>query len=293
MQQRSIRKDAWAVFAPLLLKLAVDFVIESIIVAVCYLQYLPEVNGNAISSERMNEIMVEITEMIYPYMTEIAAFSALVSIPFLLIMMNGDKHKEKKLGVVWSKKAPLLKYGYVAIMGAAFSLGLNNILLLSNLAEYSESYQETAEMLYAPSFPVQILCVGIVIPIAEELIFRGLIYRRMRQNVSMIQAMIFSSLIFGFYHGNSVQFIFAACAGMILSYVYEKYGSIKASMIGHMLINMMSLVLTEEDVFTWIFSNMTRMAVITIGCAAIASTMFVCIRGIESKAEEVENVTKQ
>lgn len=273
----------WDIFGPLVLKTVVALIVESIITMVLCMARVAEDLTTAMTQEQIVSIANEITVEMYQYITEITAFSALVTIPFLAIMMNSDRNKEKKAGLIPNKKAPWKEYLYVIGISIPFSLGLNNILLLSNLAEYSEAYQETSEILYSPSFPVQILCVGIIIPIMEEMIFRGLIYRRMRRNVSMVKAMIFTSLMFGLYHGNSVQFIYALLSGLLLSYMYEKYGSLKAPVLAHMLMNIVSCALTEVDVFTWIFSDMMRVAVITILCAAIASTMFLFIRRIEEK----------
>lgn len=273
----------WDIFGPLVLKTVVALIVESIITMVLCMARVAEDLTTAMTQEQIVSIANEITVEMYQYITEITAFSALVTIPFLAIMMNSDRNKEKKAGLIPNKKAPWKEYLYVIGISIHFSLGLNNILLLSNLAEYSEAYQETSEILYSPSFPVQILCVGIIIPIMEEMIFRGLIYRRMRRNVSMVKAMIFTSLMFGLYHGNSVQFIYALLSGLLLSYMYEKYGSLKAPVLAHMLMNIVSCALTEVDVFTWIFSDMMRVAVITILCAAIASTMFLFIRRIEEK----------
>ena len=53
-----------------------------------------------------------------------------------------------------------------------------------------------------------------------------------------------------------------------------------------MLMNIVSCVLTDINGFTWMFVKPIRMAVITIVCAAIASTMFLFIRDIDEKPEE-------
>ena len=70
----------------------------------------------------------------------------------------------------------------------------NNLLLLSNLSEVSEGYKQASEMLYTPSLPVQIICLGIVIPIMEELIFRGLLFKCLREVMPMVPAVIYSAL---------------------------------------------------------------------------------------------------
>ena len=87
----------------------------------------------------------------------------------------------------WSYTAKKAAFGkYILIVGISIpvALGVNNLLLLSNLSEVSEGYKQASEMLYTPSLPVQIICLGIVIPIMEELIFRGLLFKRLREVIA-------------------------------------------------------------------------------------------------------------
>ena len=166
---------------------------------------------------------------------------------------------------------------------------MNNIVLFSDLAAYSELYQETAEVFYANEFIVQIVCLGVISPIAEELIFRGLIYNRMKRGSrTPVPAMIFSSFMFGFYHGNIVQTIYGCLSGMLLAYLYEKYGSIKAPILAHITMNMVALILTEVNVFVWMFKDIIRMGIITVACAAIASSVFLLIKKIDEKPLKCE-----
>ena len=288
MRQRSLVKRLWEILGPLILVRIIAFIVQFIVISIYSFRRMPEyIIDNTFSQEQITELTMEIMEGVYPYLTEIAALSALVAIPFLLVMMRRDYKKEQLAGIVQNKKASLTKYVLVLGISIPFSLGLNNILLLSNLAEYSEAYQQAAESLYTPSLPVQIVCVGMIIPIMEELVFRGLIYKRMRRNATFFRAAMYSCLFFGFYHGNAVQFIYAVLCGLLLAYLYEKYGSLKAPVLAHMCMNIVSCVLTEADVFTWMFSRTIRMAVITTACAALASAMFVLIRQIEERADLV------
>ena len=78
----------------------------------------------------------------------------------------------KENGVTPQKKAAFEKYILIVGISIPVALGVNNLLLLSNLSEVSEGYKQASEMLYTPSLPVQIICLGIVIPIMEELIFK-------------------------------------------------------------------------------------------------------------------------
>lgn len=288
MQQKSFGKMIWEVVSPLLVYMGVTFVVETIIIMCYYMQCLPELVSAMESEEALMEFVLEMAARVYDYAVEITAITSIVALPFLIWMKKRDLKKETAAGIVPNKKAPLSKYILIAGISIPLAIGLNNILTLSNLAEYSVSYQETAEALYTPALWVQILCLGMIVPIAEEYIFRGLIFKRMRRNSSPVRAIISSALFFGLYHGNSVQMIYGSLCGLLLAYLYEKYGSMKAPIFAHMLMNIVAVVLTDVGGFTWMFVKPIRMAVITIACAAVASTMFLFIRDIQEKAKEDE-----
>lgn len=284
MQQTNIRNRTWELFGPIILKVVVSLLVESLVVAVFTMKYLP----NASASMSMEQLMAYVEEDVYKYIVEITAISALATIPFLILMRSNDRKKENAMGLVQNNRAALSKYVYVAVISIAFSLALNNLVLLSDLAEYSIAYQETAEVLYSPSLMVQILCLGIITPIMEEYIFRGLIFKRLRNRFSVRRAIVSSALFFGIYHGNLVQMIYGTLSGILLAYLYEKYGSLKAPILAHMLMNTVACILTEVDVFTWIFSEKIRVASITIGCAAIVSIMYLYIQKIEEKPQVLQ-----
>ena len=193
MQQRDVRNRTWELFGPIILKVVVSLLVEAIVVAVFTMKYLPD----ASASMSMEQLMAYVEADVYKYIVEITAISALATIPFLILMRSNDRKKEKAMGLVPNNRAPLSKYVYVAVISIVFSLALNNIVLLSDLAEYSIAYQEAAEALYSPSLIVQILCLGIVTPIMEEYICRGRIFKRLRNRLPVARAIISSALFFG------------------------------------------------------------------------------------------------
>lgn len=287
MQQGDIRKRIWELFSPIAVKIAVGLMVEVAVIAVFYLKYMPDLSAAA-SAEQSMEIYLKVTDEVYKYIVEITAVSALATMPFLILMRQSDKRKENVMGLVPNNKAPFSKYVYVVGISIAFAVALNNILLLSDLASYSIAYQEASEALYTPSLAVQIVCLGIITPIMEEYIFRGLVFKRLRCRYSARRAIVTSALFFGMYHGNLVQTIYGTLSGILLGYLYEKYGSLKAPVLAHMMMNIVACLLTEADVFTWMFSETTRMAIITVGCASIASIMFLYIQKIEEKPQMLQ-----
>lgn len=286
MQQRNLGKQMWELFSPILVYFIVGVVVETIVFCVYYFLKMPAHIDTIQTMEDFMKVYMDMVEEVLQYSTEIAALSAACTIPVFIWMTRRDARKEAALGIVQNKKAPLTKYVLVAGISIPLSLGLNNLILLSNLAEYSEAYQKAAETLYMPSLPVQILCVGIVIPIMEEYLFRGLIFKRIRRYTPARYAILFSAVFFGVYHGNLVQMIYGTICGVLLAWLYEKYGSIKAPILAHILMNIVVCIMKEADAFTWMFSKTMRMAAITVGCAALASIMFLLIQKIEETEPE-------
>ncbi|HUT51173.1 MAG TPA: CPBP family intramembrane glutamic endopeptidase [Alphaproteobacteria bacterium] len=78
-----------------------------------------------------------------------------------------------------------------------------------------------------------ILIGGILAPLAEEIIFRGLLYGWLRRFWRILPATLLSAAIFGLIHG-VIPVIFAAfVVGLALAYVYERTGSLWTPAIVH------------------------------------------------------------
>ena len=175
-------------------------------------------------------------------------------------------------------KAFLRRYWMVVCISIAFAVGLNSILLVADIARYSKAYQEAAASLYAPPLWQQILYSGILIPIIEEMVFRGGIYRLMRRRVPFLWSALISAMLFGIYHGNLVQFIYAGICGFMLAYLYEKYRYIAVPIVAHMLMNIVVCLMSAFGGFVWLMDHMVRVVLIISGCILLAAYMFVLIQ---------------
>lgn len=86
--------------------------------------------------------------------------------------------------------------------------------------------------------PVILLLVVILAPIFEELIFRkAIIDHTVKYGEGM--AIILSGIVFGLFHGNFSQFVYAMVLGMFFAYVYIRTGNIKYTIGLHMFVNFM------------------------------------------------------
>ena len=82
-----------------------------------------------------------------------------------------------------------------------------------------------------------------VAPFFEEIFFRGFLYPLLRKYMGVAKATILSSVFFGSLHFNFNAFFSIVCIGIFLAYLYEKTGSLFASIIFHSLNNLVAVLL--------------------------------------------------
>ena len=85
--------------------------------------------------------------------------------------------------------------------------------------------------------------VGVVVPIGEEVFFRGLVLGALRRSLSRHAAVIVSALFFAAAHLQAVELLPILILVIVLGYLYEFTGSIVPGMIAHGLNNLAALFL--------------------------------------------------
>lgn len=95
-------------------------------------------------------------------------------------------------------------------------------------------------MLALPSvWLILFVCVGA--PVFEELIFRkALVDRAIYCGEGIAIAM--SGVMFGLFHGNLNQFVYAAALGAFFAFIYVRTGKIRYTMILHAMVNSMATI---------------------------------------------------
>ena len=118
--------------------------------------------------------------------------------------------------------------------GAGVSIALNIVIALTNMAGKDTAFVEVSDLITSNPLIVTIICAGILIPIVEEILFRGLIFNRIKHQYNFLAGLLISSLLFGIYHGNIVQGIYATLLGIFLGFAYHKTKSILIPIFIHM-----------------------------------------------------------
>ena len=206
------------------------------------------------------------------------ALAAVVSFPILGLYMANDRDDRR----AWGIAKPRVSGGVIAlaiVLGAAACVLGNELISLSGIAELSNQYISAETMLFSSNIFVEIAVVGVLVPIAEEMLNRGLVFRRMRDYVSFWPAAILSAVLFALMHGNIVQGLYAFGVGLPMAYVYERSGRLWASILLHITANTCSVLITE---LPWISNRLSEDRWFYLSMAVAAVLIVVCILGIEA-----------
>lgn len=85
---------------------------------------------------------------------------------------------------------------------------------------------------------LMVLSVGILAPIAEELLFRGMLYDFFRQKTGVLWAVLITSGLFGLAHYDSFAVVVSTFVmGVVMAYVVEKTKSLWVSIFIHVATN--------------------------------------------------------
>lgn len=160
------------------------------------------------------------------------------------------------------------------ISGAGAALALNFAAGLLDAASHDVVYDQVAGTQYAVPVWLGLIAYGIVSPIVEEGIFRGILYRKCRRCLgSAFPAALISALLFGFLHGNVVQGVYGFLMGLMLAWLYERYDSFLVPVLVHTASNVSVFLLSLAGVFASTKSAVTGCCI----CAflSIFSMMFI------------------
>lgn len=127
----------------------------------------------------------------------------------------------------------------VIIPGAQFfaSYIISGVTLIR--PDWLEQYEQLFDLSGGSELTFTMFIYAVILaPICEELIFRGVTLRCARKALPFWLANIMQAALFGIFHLNWIQGIYAFALGIVLGYFCEKGGSIYYSMGLHFLFNL-------------------------------------------------------
>jgi uncharacterized protein len=153
----------------------------------------------------------------------------------------------------------LLVYGVIAVLWAIVVRPRTGVGALANVKHES-----------AINVALAIFAVAVSAPVVEEIFFRGLLYRSLRNRLSIVPAVLIAGALFGFVHITSYPLDtlpVKAAFGVIACLLYERTGSLLPGIGLHAFVDASAVVvaLTGSDLIVIACSVLVVVAVIVGG----------------------------
>lgn len=192
-------------------------------------------------------------------------------------------------------------------MPAIIAVNAFSMLFVDNEVAGLQSY-----MLSVPWWQI-LLMVGIIGPVSEEFVFRGVIYHGYKTSQRFVGSMLLSALLFGLTHLNFNQMSYAVLVGIVSVLLLEGSGSIFYSILFHICINTTNVVqmlvqkaqgtiMSQEESMAYIERTMQMpykqalavsvsvYAVIAAGAAALAGCLLYLIVKKENRVQHMQQL---
>ena len=165
----------------------------------------------------------------------------------------------REIPMSWSEAFGLKPFrrGRTVLLGAAAGLlflpaawGMQWVSghIIEMATRHPAAQQEAVMVLQQPGLPWgELAFMGaltvLIAPVAEEVLFRGVLYTAIKQNGFPRAACWVTSLLFAAMHFNAMSFVPLAVFSLVLICIYEKTGSLLASITAHSLFNLSNFVI--------------------------------------------------
>ncbi len=193
----------------------------------------------------------------------ITFYSLIIILAFMVYSAVSSYRKDR---LVMREKLGIRRIFLLILMGFAL-LGIVSVYMMfaNIIAEYVSSlqgeldrYSENMNRFSSISVdevpwwdPVlDALATSFIVPLAEELTFRGAVFGELSRKFNWVLSAVISSTIFGLFHGISIHIGYALISGIILCAVYHYTKSIFASYIMHATFNLFG-----SAIFTFLDSS--------------------------------------
>lgn len=224
MKAQKITKNKIKIFLKILIWPILLWIGQFIIVWLLSLYYVTKENIN-IGFSKTSIFQQQFQIFVNEHQWVIFLFQLLILFPFFFW-----KYKKRKIE---KDTAEVKKTFFYFLIGGSCGILLN--IFLNKI--FKNSYEQVPNFLLF----YQVLMIGIIGPILEEIVYRGIMKYELEKSFSNISVMFIISIIFAFSHQGVSNICYAFFMGFLFYYLLYK-GSIKYAMAGHIGANVITLI---------------------------------------------------
>ena len=185
---------------------------------------------------------------------EIAAYTGVILlatslVAFMLLWLIFVIRKKSIFSFISLRKIGFKETGIIVAAGVSLNFLVHYIMQYmvsaTALKDHMADFEKLIKPLMDGSFIGVVFTVGIVAPVFEEILFRGLIYNELRKSMPAWVSVLLQAVAFAIFHGNWVQGVYTVVIGIVFALVYIWLKSIWAAIAIHVFYNMTSVLMSR------------------------------------------------
>lgn len=212
------------------------YYVANLIAGVLLGTYYELLHGPEVSNEELNSFISQNVHLLLI----IASLSALV-----IFWIAYKVRKKSLIEVLDFRQMEFSSVLQSIFVGSFFSLALFALIALTKVYQLFPSHGDVMESIVPEdgNLFLLFLSVGLVVPIFEEIMHRGIIYTQLKKGAPVPIAILLQAVIFGIFHLNWLQGMYAFVGAIILALLYEYTKSLWAPILMHIGWNTTSLLI--------------------------------------------------
>ena len=280
----------WRVLGPLFAFLGIRLLVETIFYVVLWNIKIKGYKTDA----TFNGILYveEYGKYVDSYSLYMNAVALLICIPIMYLLMKKDyeypinpRHKERKFVFKdYIKTVDYKTFNYPMILGITAALGVGRFITMLPIDGILGNYKVIQKNIAGSSFLTQLFVLGILTPVLEEMLFRGIVYKRLKGYYDVAVAAYIAAIVFAVAHFNLIQGIYAFVVGIVLIYIYEKCNNLVVPIVMHSAANIVSVVMGANPISKFIDSHILIRLVVSM--VFIGGFVFTLLKVNEKYKEE-------
>ena len=204
----------------------VSLLVVQFLLGMIFVWIMPE---SALTSNTVNSV--------YQVIVYALALAMIIGLPWAILKKKTTRDELGLRGLPTWTDILLAPIGLVVVLFAAGALTALMMALLPGV-NWEQAQDVGYHGLYqASDFILAFICLVVLAPICEEIIFRGWLYGKLRFKMPAVPAILITSVLFGLMHGqwNVGVTVFAMSVGMCV--MREFTGTIWSGILLHMIKN--------------------------------------------------------
>jgi membrane protease YdiL (CAAX protease family) len=184
-----------------------------------------------------SQLQSNVLNSIYQVVVYAASFAVIVFVPWRILKMKTTRDELGLRGLPTWTDVLLAPIGFIVVMALATMLSAIMVAIMPDI-DWEQAQEVGFNNLYnTADFILAFVCLVVLAPICEEIIFRGWLYGKLRMRLSAVPAILIVSVLFGVMHGqwNVGVTVFAMSVGMCV--MRELTGTVWSGVLLHMIKN--------------------------------------------------------